>query len=544
MDAGQATLWSLELPGLAGRLAEAIAATQLASAVGLLAFPLTAPLLHAVWKVYWRRRTRQRLASRIRQQVQAPPSPLEQQQPEQPTQDGRPQTAKQKRQQQGQGRARLRHQHSQSRARQRAVSSPAVALLGAGSDSSRASSAAGDAQQQRLTQASRSATPSWEQLVPDTSARTAAVAAAQPAAASAAPKAAGLLQATNALKPSAPADKQGARGQKPGKQQRPTVSPPAAQGQADAEAEQPRNRAGRHAARSLRRQTSGQALNSAALPVAQGQDQQQLAAPAAGAQAIWPGQQRQLSHTGRQQAPSGTAVQVFAEAETSSPRPAAPAMAAGPQPCDEAAGGSLPSDQWVPPTPPRRQPARAAVHPQAVPAACQAYRPPLQPTDLLGPQLAMPSAPGSGAVMAAPGAGSLLQDAEAEAADAGQPGSSMSSHASAMQSPLQLPSLHDAVLSMLPAVLPSGTTSGQPGAPSATVQLAGRAQLAAAPAGAGAGWQDLCVVCWEQPRQTVLVGCGHMALCRHCALGLMQQAEPLCPICRRSVSMVQQVFLP
>lgn len=47
MDAGQPQHWSWELPGLAGRLAEAIAATQLASAVTLLAFPLAAPLLHA-----------------------------------------------------------------------------------------------------------------------------------------------------------------------------------------------------------------------------------------------------------------------------------------------------------------------------------------------------------------------------------------------------------------------------------------------------------------------------------------------------------------
>lgn len=46
MDTGLVTPWSWELPGLAGRLAKAIAATQLASAVGLLVFPFAAPLLH------------------------------------------------------------------------------------------------------------------------------------------------------------------------------------------------------------------------------------------------------------------------------------------------------------------------------------------------------------------------------------------------------------------------------------------------------------------------------------------------------------------
>jgi hypothetical protein len=50
----------------------------------------------------------------------------------------------------------------------------------------------------------------------------------------------------------------------------------------------------------------------------------------------------------------------------------------------------------------------------------------------------------------------------------------------------------------------------------------------------------LCVVCMEHPRVTVLVPCGHMALCKGCCDVLIDQklksnevAE--CPMCRHAV---------
>ena len=43
----------------------------------------------------------------------------------------------------------------------------------------------------------------------------------------------------------------------------------------------------------------------------------------------------------------------------------------------------------------------------------------------------------------------------------------------------------------------------------------------------------LCVVCLSQPRQVVLLDCGHICICGSCATAL--PLPKLCPICRRPV---------
>jgi hypothetical protein len=51
-----------------------------------------------------------------------------------------------------------------------------------------------------------------------------------------------------------------------------------------------------------------------------------------------------------------------------------------------------------------------------------------------------------------------------------------------------------------------------------------------------------CIICWEAPRGTVLIPCGHLGLCRTCADGLMAAPQPLCPVCRAAVSFAQAVY--
>ncbi len=46
----------------------------------------------------------------------------------------------------------------------------------------------------------------------------------------------------------------------------------------------------------------------------------------------------------------------------------------------------------------------------------------------------------------------------------------------------------------------------------------------------------VCVVCMEAPRSTVLVPCGHMALCIACCERIIvQSADKLCPMCCQTV---------
>lgn len=46
-----------------------------------------------------------------------------------------------------------------------------------------------------------------------------------------------------------------------------------------------------------------------------------------------------------------------------------------------------------------------------------------------------------------------------------------------------------------------------------------------------AGDDHLCVVCLENPRDEVLVPCGHMVLCHFCCEGILASTNE-CPMCR------------
>jgi len=51
----------------------------------------------------------------------------------------------------------------------------------------------------------------------------------------------------------------------------------------------------------------------------------------------------------------------------------------------------------------------------------------------------------------------------------------------------------------------------------------------------------LCVVCLNQPREVVLLDCGHICLCGDCAVAL--PLPKLCPICRRPVDRIIPTYV-
>lgn len=46
--------------------------------------------------------------------------------------------------------------------------------------------------------------------------------------------------------------------------------------------------------------------------------------------------------------------------------------------------------------------------------------------------------------------------------------------------------------------------------------------------------EHVCVVCLHQPREEVLVPCGHMVLCRSCCVEIVSKAGE-CPVCREMI---------
>ena len=59
--------------------------------------------------------------------------------------------------------------------------------------------------------------------------------------------------------------------------------------------------------------------------------------------------------------------------------------------------------------------------------------------------------------------------------------------------------------------------------------------------GAVAGSSDLCMCCVAQPKNAVLVPCGHQSMCHDCAMQWLL-STPQCPICRTRVKRVQKIF--
>mmetsp|Transcript_6315 Transcript_6315/g.13925 ORF Transcript_6315/g.13925 Transcript_6315/m.13925 type:complete len:424 (+) Transcript_6315:109-1380(+) len=46
------------------------------------------------------------------------------------------------------------------------------------------------------------------------------------------------------------------------------------------------------------------------------------------------------------------------------------------------------------------------------------------------------------------------------------------------------------------------------------------------------GDEEVCIVCWEKPRGTICVPCGHLIMCGACAQDTFAKPDPECPYCR------------
>jgi len=94
------------------------------------------------------------------------------------------------------------------------------------------------------------------------------------------------------------------------------------------------------------------------------------------------------------------------------------------------------------------------------------------------------------------------------------------------------------------AAAAGAAAAGAGGAPPRNPSVA--QQLAAAAQQAGLHESDLaddeaCVICLAEPRDTVLVPCGHVVLCASCCDDVMSSASKECPICRKEIQEVIEV---
>jgi hypothetical protein len=54
--------------------------------------------------------------------------------------------------------------------------------------------------------------------------------------------------------------------------------------------------------------------------------------------------------------------------------------------------------------------------------------------------------------------------------------------------------------------------------------------------------ETLCVVCFDAPKDHIIIPCGHVCVCQACANLLTQREEPSCPICRTAILQTNKVF--
>ncbi|EOD14743.1 hypothetical protein EMIHUDRAFT_197284 [Emiliania huxleyi CCMP1516] len=55
--------------------------------------------------------------------------------------------------------------------------------------------------------------------------------------------------------------------------------------------------------------------------------------------------------------------------------------------------------------------------------------------------------------------------------------------------------------------------------------------------------EDRCWICYEGPRDAVLLECGHGGICVACARRVFKKRGRLCPMCRQPVSQMVQLQL-
>jgi hypothetical protein len=54
--------------------------------------------------------------------------------------------------------------------------------------------------------------------------------------------------------------------------------------------------------------------------------------------------------------------------------------------------------------------------------------------------------------------------------------------------------------------------------------------------------ETMCVVCFDAPKDHIIVPCYHLCVCEECANQLTQMDEPTCPICRTAILQTNKVF--
>ena len=64
----------------------------------------------------------------------------------------------------------------------------------------------------------------------------------------------------------------------------------------------------------------------------------------------------------------------------------------------------------------------------------------------------------------------------------------------------------------------------------------------AAPAPHHDAEETMCVVCFDAPKDHIIVPCGHMCVCEACAEQLTKTRTPTCPVCRRAIRETVKVF--
>jgi hypothetical protein len=64
----------------------------------------------------------------------------------------------------------------------------------------------------------------------------------------------------------------------------------------------------------------------------------------------------------------------------------------------------------------------------------------------------------------------------------------------------------------------------------------------AAPAHHPDAEETMCVVCFDAPKDHIIVPCGHQCVCEACAEQLTNTRTPLCPVCRGPIRETMKVF--
>jgi hypothetical protein len=64
----------------------------------------------------------------------------------------------------------------------------------------------------------------------------------------------------------------------------------------------------------------------------------------------------------------------------------------------------------------------------------------------------------------------------------------------------------------------------------------------AAPAPRPDGAEGKCVLCFDAPKDHIILPCFHMCVCEACANLLTQMEKPSCPICRTAIQQTNKVF--